>query len=113
MYSKLIKSFPRILINNPMGVTTKKKMAPITIGEINLPKKIPNLNHALFNGVKIFEFNRPKNKKINEITSDQIIKSLSFISGYKLINKKTIKKTIPKLRLDPNLISSFCVMLFL
>ena len=37
---------------------------PITIGEIMLPSNKPNLNHILFNGVKIFEFNMPKIKKI-------------------------------------------------
>ena len=48
-----------------MGVTTKKKIIPITNGEITLPKKIPNLNQILFNGVNIFEFKKPKIKKIS------------------------------------------------
>ena len=30
------------------------------------PNKIPNLNHNLFNGDKIFEFIKPKIKKIIE-----------------------------------------------
>ena len=50
------KSFPIILISNPIGVTTAKKIIPITNGEIIFPNKIPNLNQILFNGVNIFEF---------------------------------------------------------
>ena len=38
-----------------MGVTTKKKTKPITIGDTMFPKIIPNLNHNLFNGVRILE----------------------------------------------------------
>ena len=53
-------------MNKPIGVTTRKKIIAITIGEIIPPKKIPNLNHNLFKGVKNFEFIKPKNKKIKE-----------------------------------------------
>ena len=55
-------------------VTTKKKIIPIMIGEIIFPKKIPNLNHNLFKGDKIFEFNKPKIRKIIEIASDHTLK---------------------------------------
>ena len=58
-----------------MGVTTKKNIIPITRGEINLPKIIPNLNHNLFNGVKIFELKNPSIKKINEMIKDQTLTS--------------------------------------
>ena len=34
-----------------MGVTTKKKIKPITIGDIIFPIKIPNLIHNLFKDV--------------------------------------------------------------
>ena len=34
-----------------MGVTTKKKTKPITIGDIIFPSKIPNLIHNLFKNV--------------------------------------------------------------
>ena len=44
-----------------MGVTTKKNIIPITRGEIILPNIIPNLNHKLLNGVKIFELKNPNN----------------------------------------------------
>ena len=41
-----------------MWCNNTKKTIPITIGETKLPNKIPNLNQILFNGVKIFEFNK-------------------------------------------------------
>ena len=47
-----------------VGVTTAKKTMPITTGDIKLPNKIPNLNQILFKGLRIFEFNKPKIKKI-------------------------------------------------
>ena len=60
---KFNTSFPKILNIIPIGVTTKKKIAPIIIGEINLPNNIPNLNQSLFNGVSNFELIKPKIKK--------------------------------------------------
>ena len=71
------------------------------------PSNIPILNHILFKGVNSFEFIIPKNNKINEITNDQYLISLSFISGQVAIIKKTIKKTIPKLLFEPILILLF------
>ena len=56
-----------------MGVTTKKKMIPITKGDIIFPKKIPNLNHNLFNGIKILEFNNPKIKNNKDKIKDQYL----------------------------------------
>ena len=80
-----------------VGVTTVKKIIPITIGEIILPSKIPNLNHILFNGLNSFELKIPNIKKINDIINDQILISRLFFSGHKATIKKTTKKTIPKL----------------
>ena len=54
-----------------VGVTIKKNIIPITIGEIKFPRKMPNLNHILFKGVKILEFVNPKIKKVIEIANDQ------------------------------------------
>ena len=51
------------LINKAMGVTTKKKIIPIIIGEIIFPKSRPNLNQILFNGFNSFELNNPNAKK--------------------------------------------------
>ena len=75
-------------------------------GEIILLRNIPNLNQSLFKGVKILEFNKPKIKKVKEIIADQTLISPLQIKGYKAISKKTIKKTIPKLRLELIFISS-------
>ena len=58
---------------NPVGVTTRKKIIPITIGAITLPKINPNLNHTLFNGDKNFEFIKPKIKNIKEMIIDHIL----------------------------------------
>ncbi len=64
-----------------MGVTTKKKIIPITIGEIIFPKRKPNLNQILFNGSNNFELSKPNIKKIIEIINDQILIFSSYING--------------------------------
>ena len=56
---------PIILIKNPIGVTTAKKIKPITIGLIMLPNKIPNLAQREFIGANNFEFIIPRIKKSN------------------------------------------------
>ena len=56
-----------------MGVKTRKKTIPITIGAIIAPKTIQNLNQTLFNGVKSFELISPKIKNTNEIMVNQIL----------------------------------------
>ena len=84
----------------PIGVTTKKKTIPITIGEIKFPRNNPNLNHILFNGERRFEFKRPRIKKINEIAKDHTFGFSSFKTGNNEIIKKTMKKVIPKLRFE-------------
>ena len=75
------KSFLSILIKKAIGVTTKKNIIPIIKGEIILPRKIPNLNQALFNGVKIFELIIPKIKNNKEIKTDQVLISPWLIRG--------------------------------
>jgi len=90
-----------------VGVTIAKKTIPITIGETKLPNKIPNLNQILFNGVRIFEFNNPKIKKIIAIIKGQILIFPSLNKGNIDIVKKKRKKTIPKLLFDPILILLF------
>jgi hypothetical protein len=81
----------------PIGVTTTKNITPITNGEIIFPKKIPNLNHNLFNGDNNFELINPNIKKKNDRISDQYLISLFSNKGYREIIKKKIKNTIPKL----------------
>ena len=84
-----------------VGVTIAKKTIPITIGEIKLPNKIPNLNQVLFNGVRIFEFISPKIKKNIAIIKDQILIFPSLNKGNIETIKNKIKKTIPKLLFVP------------
>tara|TARA_B100000795_G_scaffold213942_1_gene167636 strand:- start:39 stop:332 length:294 start_codon:yes stop_codon:yes gene_type:complete len=69
---------------------------PITIGDIKLPSKIPNLNQILFKGLKIGEFNKPKIKKIIAGIIAQILILPYLNNGNNEIVKKNIKKTIPK-----------------
>jgi hypothetical protein len=45
----------------------------MTMGEINFPKKSPNLNHIKFNGFSTGELTIPKNKKIKPTIKDQIL----------------------------------------
>ena len=85
----------------PIGVTTKKKMIPIAMGENIFPKIIPNLNQSTLSGVKNFEFINPKIKKIIEIEADQILIEPSDVKGHKPIIKNNIKKNKAKLLLEP------------
>ena len=70
---------------------------PKIMGDIIFPKKIPNLNHNLFKGVKMIELINPNVKKIKDIIKDHNLKSLPLVIGYNAMSKKTTKKTIPKL----------------
>ena len=83
-----------------MGVTTKKNIIPIIIGDTILPNNNPNLNQSLFKGDKSDEFNKPRIKNISEIINDQTLKSPPLNIGYSEIIKKTTKKTNPKLLLE-------------
>ena len=96
-YLTLKKSLPANLIKKPIGVTTKKKITPITIGEITAPSNIPNLNHNRFNGVNNLEFSKPRDKKIIAMTNDQILIWPPLIKGQEPKIKNTKKKTKPKL----------------
>ena len=97
-------SLPNNFNKKPVGVITKKNTTPITIGATIDPNNKPNLNQSLFNGVRNFEFNKPKIKKIKEIPIDHFLIPFSFNNGKILIIKKNTKKTIPKLRFVPILI---------
>ena len=48
----------------------------------------------------------PRSKKIIDIINDHSLNSSPLINGYVAIIKKTTKNTIPKLLLEPILISS-------
>ena len=88
-------------------MTTRKNTIPITIGETIEPRKIPNLNQILFNGVRIFEFKSPKIKKIIAVIKDQILIFPSLNNGNIETVKKNRKKTTPKLLFVPILILLF------
>ncbi len=105
MYLRFNKSLLINLIKIPIGVTTKKNIIPITIGEINLPSNNPNLNQIRLSGDKNLELAKPSNKKINEIIKDQYRIILSLINGHRPIIKNTTKNKRPKLLFDPIFIS--------
>ena len=90
-----------------MGVTMTKKIIPITIGEIKPPKTTPNLAQILLKGVSKYGFNIAKIIKIKLTIKAQTLISPSFNNGQKDINKKKIKKTMPKLLLEPIFILFF------
>ena len=71
----LNKSLPKKRIIMPVGVTTIKNTIPITIGDTIEPKRIPNLNHSLLNGVNNLEFKAPKTKKNKEKIKAHNLKS--------------------------------------
>ena len=62
----LSKSLPKKRIIKPTGVTTIKNTGAITIDVTIEPKRIPNFNHSLINGVKNLEFKNPKTKKTKD-----------------------------------------------
>ena len=66
-------------------------------GEIIFPKKIPNLNHKLFNGVSNLESIKPNTKNIKATTNAQIRYVLTSCNGQNPIIINTAKKTMPKL----------------
>ena len=78
----------------PVGVTTKKNITPITIGETIFPKNNPNLNQRLFNGVSILELTIPNIKKMIEIVKNDNLIFSPLVNGHNDTAKKNIKKTI-------------------
>ena len=96
----LSKSLPAKRIITPIGVTTIKNTAPITIGDTIEPKRIPNLNHNLLNGVNNLEFKTPKTKKTKDKIKAHNLKSPWDFKGHSDIAKKTTKNKNPKLLFD-------------
>ena len=107
-FFKFNKFFPKTLIIIDVGVTITKKTILITIGETKLPNRIPNLNQILFNGVKNFEFNNPKIKKIIAIIKDQTL-IFSFLNKG---NNETIKKNRKKNYSKTFICSNFNIIFF-
>ena len=105
----LNKSFPRKRIIKPIGVTIIKNTAPKTIGDTIEPKRIPNLNHSLLNGVNNLEFKTPKTKKTKDKIKAHNLKSPWDFKGHNDIAKKTTKNKNPKLLFDEILTETFFI----
>ena len=99
-------------MSNEVGITTKKKTAPIIIGDIKFPKKIPNLCHSLLSGFNSLELITPKKRKIKDINIDHSLKSPPDFNGQSPIIKKTTKNNKPKLRFDDIFISDFDAIIY-
>ncbi len=106
----LSKSLPKKRIITPIGVTTIKNTAPITIGDAIEPKRIPNLNHNLLNGVNNLEFKTPKTKKTKDKIKAHNLKSPWDFKGHNDIRKKTTKNKKPKLLFDEILTETFFIL---
>ena len=74
-------SLPNSFNKSDVGVITRKKTIPITIGETILPKNNPNLNQSLFKGDNMLEFIIPNTKKIMAIDTDHNLISLPLNIG--------------------------------
>ena len=105
-------SFLNNFINKEVGVTTKKKTTPITIGDIKFPKKIPNLYQSLLSGFNNLELITPKKRKIKDMHNDHSLKSPPDFIGQSPIIKKTTKNNKPKLRFDDFFISDFDTIIY-
>ena len=68
----------------------------MTIGATIAPSANPSLYHNLFSGLKSFEFNIPKIKKIKETTIDQVLIESPLVKGHRLIAINIMKNTKPK-----------------
>ncbi len=106
-FFKFKTSFLNNLKIKPVGVTIKKKIIPITTGEIILPKILPIFIHSLFKGVSNFEFFIPNKRKIKDIAIAHILGSPLLLIGHKEIIRKTTKNNIPKLLFEGNLVLIF------
>ena len=74
-------SFFNILTSTPIGVTTKKKTKPITIGDIIFPSKTPNLIHNLFKNVNKLGLIIVIIKNTKDKTTDQTLIGLLDTKG--------------------------------
>ena len=87
-----------------VGVTVKKNIIPIIIGETIAPRNEPSLNHNLFGRINALGRKIAKKKKINAIMQAHRCIFFPNHKGYKLIIIKTAAKVRPKFRSVPDLI---------
>ena len=59
----------RIII--PVGVTVKKNIIPMIIGEIIAPRNEPSLNHNLFGRINALGKKTPKKRKMSAMMNAQ------------------------------------------
>ena len=95
---------------SPVGVTIRKKIKPIIIGDTIEPRSNPNLNQDLFKGKSNLEFKTPNNKNITAIGIGQILILFPFIRGQIDIIKKISEKNKPKLLFELIFILSFFII---
>tara|TARA_B100001057_G_scaffold346003_1_gene347173 strand:+ start:450 stop:713 length:264 start_codon:yes stop_codon:yes gene_type:complete len=84
-----------------------KKTKNITIGAIIFPSNSPNFIQPLFKGLKILEFNIPRNKKVNDIIKAHNLIGSELSKGQNVIIKKTKENNSPKLLL----LAFFCILI--
>ena len=97
-------SLPSKRIIIPVGVTVKKNIIPMIIGETMAPRNEPSLNHNLFGRINTLGRKIAKKKKMNAIIQAQRCIFFPNHKGYKLIITKNAAKTRPKFRSVPALI---------
>ena len=73
--------FLKNFIISPVGVTTRKNIIPIIIGDNIVPRNNPNLNQIILSGLSILELNRPRIKNIILNPRDHSLIELSFSNG--------------------------------
>ena len=73
MRDPVLSPSPLLSRIDDLNLEQRKNIIPIIIGETIFPKKIPNLNQSLFNGVSILELINPRIKKIIDIVRDHIL----------------------------------------
>ena len=79
-----------------MGRNVETKINSMTIGEMIIPRKLPNLFHNLFGTTKILGKKNARKRKSNEIIIDQTIIGFEKKTGIMPTKKKTAEKTTPK-----------------
>jgi hypothetical protein len=70
-----------IFIKIPIGVTTKKKITPIIIGDIIFPSKNPIFIQRILKNVSKFGLIKVVNRNIKDKVIDQILIGLLDVKG--------------------------------
>ena len=84
-------SLPSKRIIIPVGVTVKKNIIPMIIGERMAPRNEPSLNHNLLGRINALGRKIAKKRKMNAIMQAHRCIFFPNHKGYKLIIKKNEK----------------------